>query len=173
MERKYGVTTAKQRSAVRTYTGGSFRMINHAVRDGDVASHRTEVVDATAAMRPSTIALKLWRDTGFTDFFDPTIMSTATVRAHIGEVFAWRRFASSRFTKKRTYSVTDQVRFHIEAPVGTPMIYASMYGSNPGEYEWLLSPHTMFRIVKVEEENGKTQVYVRIVGVVDTGAGRP
>lgn len=177
MVKKYGTLTQASQSGVSDYTGGHFRTINHAVRDGTVAQspYAHHVRALVEGVRPSTRPIKLLRATGFSDFFDASIQNGNDLLPYVGRVFAWRRVVSTTIKARRTYSVKSDVIFHIEAPIGTPMVYAPVYGGPPGEYEMILAPHTLFRVQKVEMKSGSTHVYVRVVGVADpaTGKGTP
>lgn len=174
MEQKYGRLSPASSKGVADYTGGHFREINHSIRDGtvDTSPYASHIRATVQGFRPSTRPVLLLRATGWSDFFDSRITSASALTPYIGRVFAWRRNVSTTIKRRRTYSASQDVIFDIEAPVGTPMVYAPVHGGQTSEYEMILAPHTLFRIISVEEKGGRTHVRVRVVGVADPATGR-
>lgn len=162
---KYGGWTQEQRSALKTYTGGSYSSWNAAIRSGDISHYEKQIKAEQRAMRPSTRPMLLHRGTSFAEFNDPSISSYETLLPYVGRTYTTRGFTSSSVGGKAAFS--GELLLEIEAPIGTPMAYVKDISQFPGENETTLATHLIYEIMSVTKKPGShtTIMRVRIIGV--------
>lgn len=162
---KYGGWKPGEKSALRTYTGGSYTSWNAAIRRGVLGSYRDSIIKAQQGMRPSVRPMTLHRGTDFTEFNDPRITSAADLQGFIGRTYINRGFNSASFGGKAGFS-GKQVILEIECPIGTPMSHAKDYSQVPSENEVTLATHLIYEILSVTKTSSyQTTVRVRVIGV--------
>lgn len=155
-----GRWTAKEKAALREYTGGSYSSINKALRNGTKSSsfHDT-IIQAQKGMRPSTQDMLLQRGTGWQQM---GVNSKEELYGLIGNEFEDAGFVSTSVGGKAAFG--GAVHLEIEAPIGTLMAYVQPISKFPSEREMLLAAGTRFKVLRVTEQyDGSTVVRVRAI----------
>ncbi len=159
---KWGTWTAKQKAALKKYTGGIYSAWNNAIREGLLSTYREAILDAQAGFRPSTRSMLLHRGTSWAELNDPMIHSYESLLSYVGRTYVNRGFNSTSVGGSAAFH--GQLLIEYEAPIGTPMAYLDDFSSNKGEREMLLPTHLIYQIISVTKRGTTTVMRVRVIG---------
>jgi hypothetical protein len=162
MQTAMGDWTAEQRTALRTYTGGTYHEMNGYLR-GKIRSispslQRT-IKNAKAGMKRVTKNFLVHRGTGYSQFGVQTFEELAGM---VGMDVTDEGFVSTSVGGRAAFS-SNSVIMEIEVPKGALAAYLKPISNFPGENELLLAPGTRFRILRVEKHGHQTQVRLRVL----------
>jgi len=161
------VHSAKQKAAIKRYTENglhAFTGMNNWLRgDGSFAKNvKQDVLDVQASMIPMPKHMLLLRGTGW----PPDI---ANFQSHpedmVGKTFEDKGFVSTSVAGSGGHFSSHPLQLTIEAPAGTPGAFVQPISAYGGENEMLLAAGLKFKVISVEQKNGKTHMRVRVVGV--------
>lgn len=161
---KYGKLTSRQREAVNAYTGGIFSSLNAYLYAHDEIStvKKTTINNIQKAMRPSTQPMLLVRGTSL-DQFAHVGENVREITGKIGTTFKNSAFMSTTIDTSPSYYDTP-VQLRIEAPPGTPMVWARPISQFPNENEMLLAAGLNLKLINVTSDDyGTTIIHVRVV----------
>lgn len=148
--------TAAQRSGLTTYTGGSYRPMNSALRQGRTPVSPTR--EAQAGMRPTTAQLLVHRGTGFSNF---GVNSFEEVLQLVGKTVQEKGFTSTSVGGRGAFS--GEVNMEIEVPKGTHGAFVKDISNFSNENEFILAAGTQYEVLTVSKTGYQTTVRVRAI----------
>lgn len=148
--------TAKERDGLRTYTGGSYRAMNGALRQGRSPISPTQ--DAQSGMRPTTAQLLVHRGTGFSQF---GVSSYEEVLSLVGKTVQDKGFLSTSVGGRGAFS--GEVNMEVEVPKGTHAAFVKDISNFSNENEFLLAAGTQYEVLTVTRAGYQTTVRVRAI----------
>lgn len=158
----HGALTPAQIKGVHTYTTGAYGSINGYLR-GDIdtvsKSHATAITNAQAAMRPSTKPILLHRGTGYVGIGDAK--NHDDLVKMMGQTWKGSAFYSTSVGGSAAFG--GPVLIEIEAPAGTPMVWAKPHSAYTSENEMLLAAGLHYKLISVKKVGGKSVIRARVV----------
>lgn len=158
-----GDWTASQKSALKTYTGGTYYSVNaylYGTLDDISTTNEKVLRQAQLGMRRSTTPLLLHRGVGFDGIGHAH--NHADLEKKVGQTWKSEGFTSTSVGGHAAFS-GKPVLVEIEAPPGTPMAWIKPVSQYPSENEMLLAAGLSYRIISVKKVGGKSVVRVRVV----------
>lgn len=159
--------TSTQRSALRTYTGGSYTQINKCARGTAPCDPSTKKTldDINAAMKPSTDNVVVYRKTNPASF---GVTSGEDLKDMVGKTISDNGVIS---TSIKSNMWTGQLNLEIEAPKGSMMAWVQPISLHPSEDEMIVAPGTHYEVIEVSPptySGGPYQIKLRIIPGSDT-----
>ena len=157
--------TAKQKAALKAYTGSAYTTFNNYLRGTGSASatQKQQIIDIQSAMIPLTQHTLLKRGTGWSGL-PKGFQDAASAKGLIGKTFEEPGFTSTTVGGE-SGSFGGAVQLEIEAPIGTPAAFVNGVSHyKDKENEMLLAAGTKFQVLSVTENGHQTVLRVRIVG---------
>lgn len=148
--------TREQREALRTYTGGSYRQMNNTLREGRRPT--PTIQNAIDGMRPVDRPFLVRRGTGYSQF---GVNSQEELMALVGETVADKGFMSTSVGGEAAFG--GAVKMEIEVVKGTKGAYVQHISHYPGEREFVISPGTKMKVLRVDTLGYQTVVRLRVV----------
>lgn len=147
-------------NAMRRYTGSMYRNINMHLRGSSKGDSRIEksVTDMDKGMVPSTRSFTVSRGMNRSGF-GMGHMSDIDVENLTGVIVRDRGFMSTSISEV----FGGEIRFVIEAPVGTRGHWVQPFSNHPGEQEYLLNRDSKIMINKVERHGSGWRVFGRVI----------
>lgn len=150
-----------QKSGVKAYTGSTYSSINTYLW-GDTAqiteSHKVIMNNIQKAMRPSLHPIRLHRGVSYKAL---GVKNLNDLYGLVGQTRISEGFNST--SVGGTAAMSGNITLEIEAPPGTPMVWAKPFSHYSGENEMLLPAGMHYKIISVLPGTFKNIVKVRIV----------
>lgn len=157
--------TAKQRAALRAYTGGVYRAWNKWLR-GTMAdpgvSSRSQILHMQAGMRPTTRDVLVKRGQKWTMIEDPSQQNFEGLQALIGHRLEDAGFMSTSSGAEGAAFSSQPILLEIEVPKGTPAAYVDAISQHKGERELILAAGLRYRVISVKKAPHSGQIIVRM-----------
>lgn len=148
--------TSDQKSALTTYTGGSYSSWNRHLRAGRTpTSEHQAAIDGMRAVDEDFI---VHRGTNLDQF---GVNSYEELLAQTGSIYSDKGFMSTSVGGQSAFSGT--VRMEIEVPKGTMGAYVKEISLHRGENEFIVAPNTKFKILQVKKQGYTTVVRLRAI----------
>ena len=158
--------TSAQISALKSYTGSGYVAMNNYLRGQSGASQDThnKVNAVQAMMRPSTQDIILHRGNGWFAGWN----SYEQALSNVGKTMHQQGFFSTSVGGKEAFS-GKSIQFVVEAPAGTPMLWAKKYSHFSTENEMLLAAGLRYKVISVTKPKPGTYgtqavVRLRVIG---------
>lgn len=152
--------TSSQAAGVKSYTGNSTYGSINGYLWGDYSTittnHHNIMNNIQKAMRPSVVPMLFTRGVGFNAL---GVSSHAELQNLIGETRVSEGFNSAGV---EGFSFGGNVKLEIEAPPGTPMVWAKSVSHYPHEKEMLLAAGLHYKIISVTPPSGYGPSIVRV-----------
>jgi hypothetical protein len=151
--------TAKQKAALKKYTGSYYHTLNGMLRGLSKPTPETiaDAVEVQKGMRPLAHDMLLYRGTGALPGILPG--NIAEYANLIGGIYQEPAFSSTSINNP----FGGKVKLEIEAPAGTPAAYVKSISHFSSENEVLLAAGTKFQILSAKEQGYSIVVRVRVV----------
>lgn len=155
--------TAKQKAALKSYTGSAYHTYNGYLRGSSgTAQTKQTVVDIQSAMVPLSQHTLLKRGTGWDAL--PAEFQGDNAAKMVGKTFQEPGFTSTTVAGESGH-FSGPLQLEIEAPEGTPAAFVNGISHfKDQENEMLLAAGTKFKVLSVTKKGHQTVMRVRIVG---------
>jgi hypothetical protein len=152
--------TATQRKSLRHYTGGAYREMNFAQREGRFSTtyEKDNIIQAQRGMRPTTERLLTHRGCDFKQF---GIGSFEQALQLVGKRVKDEGFLSTSVGGRAAFS--GEVYLEIEVPEGTFAAFVKDISNFSHENEWLMAAGTEYDVLGVERKGYQTTIRIRAV----------
>lgn len=154
--------TEEQRTALRTYTGGSYTQINKCARGTAPCDPMTKKLldDIKSAMKPSTDDIVVYRNTNPAAF---GLTSGADLKSYVGKIIGDEGVIS---TAIKQIGWPGKLQLTIDVPKGARIGWVQPISLHPSEDEMVIAPGTQYEVVEVIEPHdtfGSYKVRLRAI----------
>lgn len=145
-----GDPTSKEKSAIRHYTGGSYRAINEALRGGAMDGQMWD-----EQVKPAINGLKKLPGRRGISWRETDVPAEVSAKYKVGTVIEEHGFLST--SKKESFSWGGSVRYSVHGATGVDL-NAHDLSIHESENEVLFRPGTRFKIAKIEQKGKQKHV---------------